>query len=152
VAVSPDGQRVVSASADNVLRLWDVPSGRQLGAPMTGHTEMVTSVAFSPDGHRILSNSDDNTIRLWDADTARPLGEPTSSLKSTVATITFTPDGQHVVSKTWDATRQLWPAPVPQEWPSMVCEKLITNVSQDTWNRWLPGVPYRQVCPGLPAG
>ncbi len=31
VAFSPDGGRVVSASQDDSLRLWDVASGKQIG-------------------------------------------------------------------------------------------------------------------------
>ncbi|MFQ3650406.1 MAG: WD40 repeat domain-containing protein [Gemmataceae bacterium] len=32
VVFSPDGQRLVSASADRTLRVWDISSGKQLGA------------------------------------------------------------------------------------------------------------------------
>ena len=49
------------------------PGPQQLGAPLTGHTSAVASVAFAPDGHTLATGSADGTVRLWDVrDLARP--------------------------------------------------------------------------------
>src|SRR6185312_13845868 len=53
VAFSPDGHRLASASTDTTARLWNADTGQPIGAPLTGHTDMVRDVAFSPDGHRL---------------------------------------------------------------------------------------------------
>ena len=71
MAFSPDGKRIVSGSFDNTVRLWEADSGKPIGEPMKGHTNVVYSVAFSPDGKRIVSGSCDNTLRLWEADSGK---------------------------------------------------------------------------------
>ncbi|MGI2909796.1 WD40 repeat domain-containing protein, partial [Hassallia sp. VBCCA 56010] len=58
VAFSPDGKTLASGSGDNTLassingntiKLWDVATGK-LSQTLTGHSNLVRSVAFSPDG------------------------------------------------------------------------------------------------------
>jgi WD40 repeat protein len=66
VAFSGDGRVLASGSADMVVRLWDVRTHEQLGAPLTGHKGAVFSVAFSPDGRTLASASDDKKVRLWE--------------------------------------------------------------------------------------
>jgi WD40 repeat protein len=70
VAFSPDGKRIVSASHDKTVRVWDARTGKQL-LVLTGHADIVTSVAFSPDGKRIVSASRDHTVRVWDISTGQ---------------------------------------------------------------------------------
>lgn len=66
VAYSPDGQRIISGSADMTIKVWDAQTGQET-ITLKGHTRGVSSVAFSPDAKRIVSGSHDGTVRLWDA-------------------------------------------------------------------------------------
>jgi hypothetical protein len=93
---SPDGQRVVTASADKTARLWDAASGKPIGEPMK-HEDVVHSAQFSPDGQRVVTASWDKTARLWDAATGRPIGEPMKH-QGGVRSAQFSPDGQRVVT------------------------------------------------------
>ena len=64
-AFSPDGARILTASADNTAKLWDAASGKLIAS--FDHQDTVYEAAFSPDGARILTASADNTAKLWDA-------------------------------------------------------------------------------------
>ncbi|MFZ2518861.1 MAG: hypothetical protein WA089_09190, partial [Anaerolineae bacterium] len=63
-AYSPDGKRIVSASADQSVRIWDGETGDLLRT-LEGHTGSVWSAAYSPDGSRIVSASADQSVRIW---------------------------------------------------------------------------------------
>src|SRR5262249_59575042 len=54
VAVTPDGARIVAASNDGSVRVWEAQSGAEL-LRLDGHTSRVTSVAGAPHRARILS-------------------------------------------------------------------------------------------------
>ena len=60
----PDGRRVVSASDDRTLKVWDVATGKCV-ATLEGHSGGVRSVAMFPDGRRVVSGSTDNALKFW---------------------------------------------------------------------------------------
>ena len=56
-AFSPDGARILTASADKTAKLWDAASGKLIAS--FAHQDSVNDAAFSPDGARILTASAD---------------------------------------------------------------------------------------------
>ena len=112
VAFSPDGQTLVSASADNTLRLWD-PHTAELKTLLIGHTDIVNRVALSPNGAMLASASPDTTVRLWDTRT----GEQKTTLRAHSGvgyigfySVAFSPDGQTIAAggDYSDPTIRLW--------------------------------------------
>ena len=64
VAITSDNKFIVSGSADNTVRVWNLQDKRQ-EAVLEGHTHVVTSVAITSDNKFIVSRSYDNTVRVW---------------------------------------------------------------------------------------
>ena len=65
VAITPDGQRLLSGSADKSVRLWDLKTGEEL-TRFDGHSASVGGLAITPDGKLAVSGSMDRTLRIWD--------------------------------------------------------------------------------------
>jgi len=106
VAYSPDGARVVSASSDNTLIMWDAQTGA-IVHKLEHHAGAVNSVAYSPDGSLIASASTDKTIALWDAETGDFSRELTGHTER-VNAIAFSPDGKILASASLDKTIIMW--------------------------------------------
>jgi WD40 repeat protein len=62
VAVTPDSRRVVSASVDQTLRLWDLEGGKEV-ATFTGESG-INSCAVSPDGQTIIAGEYSGQVHL----------------------------------------------------------------------------------------
>jgi dipeptidyl aminopeptidase/acylaminoacyl peptidase len=107
-AFSPDGSRIVTASAASTARIWDAATAKEI-AVLRGHASHVNSAAFSPDGSRIVTASRDWTARIWDAASAKE----TAVLRGhqwSVNSAAFSPDGSRVVTAADDKTARIWDA------------------------------------------
>jgi len=110
VAISPDGNLIVSGSFDKTIRMWDAMTGKTLGPPLHGHTGMVMSVAISPDSKRIVSGSTDKTIRVWDVCTSEASVTPLQGHTDEVLSVAISPNGNLIVSGSSDKTIRVWDA------------------------------------------
>jgi WD40 repeat protein/serine/threonine protein kinase len=106
VAITPDGDRAISASADRTLRLWDLESGQLLRA-LEGHTDRVNAVAVTPDCDRAISASGDRTLRVWDLKSGQSVRTLEGHL-DVVNAVAVTPDSHGAVSASSDHTLRVW--------------------------------------------
>jgi TIR domain/WD domain, G-beta repeat len=118
-AFSPDGTRIVTASADKTARIWDAASGREITKLMEPGAWVISSAAFSPDGTKVLTCSNDGA-QIWDP-----------GLRLAVITFrhpradgwrnwlgfsgahncgVFSPDGRRVAASFTDKTPRIWDA------------------------------------------
>ncbi|MCX5800577.1 MAG: DUF4062 domain-containing protein [Candidatus Eisenbacteria bacterium] len=96
LALTPDGRRIVSGSADRTLRLWDLESGqcvRTLGKDI----ETIESLEVSPDGRRVVSSCRYRTVRVWDLEGGRCLRTYRGGWGVTEK-VTVTPDAHLAIS------------------------------------------------------
>ncbi|NOT50427.1 MAG: hypothetical protein HOP10_04020 [Chitinophagaceae bacterium] len=105
---SPDGKRIVTASADKTAMVWDAGSGNLL-LVLDDHKDQVSYAEYSPDGEKIVTASYDNLIRVWDAETGEQL-YALKGHKDSVFSARFSPDGRKIVSASADGTAKLWDA------------------------------------------
>ncbi|ETO05497.1 WD repeat-containing protein, partial [Reticulomyxa filosa] len=106
VRFSEDGRKIVSASYDHTVRIWDAESGKQLQI-FRGHTDSVFTARFSSDGRAVVSCSDDGTIRLWNIDTGTEVMKLERYFDK-IWDVDFSPDGRYIVSGLKDKTIRLW--------------------------------------------
>jgi WD40 repeat protein len=106
VAFSPDGRRLLSCMAEDVARLWDVGSGRQLRA--FGTSLPVWGVDFYPDGRRVLC-AGGGGMAVWDAENGQEV-QRFEGAKGIWA-VALSADGRRVLTaQQEDHTLQLWDA------------------------------------------
>lgn len=104
LAISADGQILVTGGSDKAIKVWDLKTG-QLKKTLQSDSGRVTTVAITPDGKTVVSGSTDRRVRIWDLTrTQRPrvlTGHPDQ-----VNLVSITPDGKTVISGSYGAIKQ----------------------------------------------
>ena len=85
----------VASDEQYVVRIWNLPDGKQVGRAME-HPAEILSVAFSPDGSRLLTSCDDHAARLWNAGQGSLIGKPMKQ-GGAIDAIEFSPDGSRIL-------------------------------------------------------
>jgi len=107
--ISATGEFIVSASADNTLKVWDARTGAERRT-LTGHTQEVNGCAISeggPNGDFIASVSADRTVKIWSVHT----GELLKTLEghtNVISDCSISPDGTTIASVSADKSIKLW--------------------------------------------
>jgi WD40 repeat protein len=102
---SADGRRIFAAGGEQVIRVWDVATGREHLSP-PGHRARITAVAFAPDGRTVATGGEDQTVRLWDAATGRHLCR-LAAKGFWGSNLAFSPDGKLLAAGS-DGAVLLW--------------------------------------------
>ncbi|TAG62111.1 MAG: serine/threonine protein kinase [Oscillatoriales cyanobacterium] len=107
IALSPDGQTLVSASF-GTIRIWNLKTGRLVRTLNPVHSKKsVSTLAVSPDNSTLASGGNDNNVILWDLKTGRRV-RTIPAHKAPVNAIAFSSDGQNLASGSDDKTVRLW--------------------------------------------
>ncbi|WP_237703868.1 nSTAND1 domain-containing NTPase [Rhodospirillum rubrum] len=111
-SLSSDGQRVVVASDDEIVRVWDLSAPKSPGINLGEHQGSVFSANLSPDGQRAVTASYDGIVLVWDLSAPKfpaiTLAGSSGSVLSGRESVSFSPDGQRVLKTSEDGTAQVW--------------------------------------------
>ncbi|KAL6939229.1 U3 snoRNP protein [Hanseniaspora osmophila] len=99
---SPDGSRIVTASDDGKIKVWDVVSGFCL-ATFDEHQAAVTGVQFAKKGQVLFSSSLDGTVKAWDLIRFRNFRTFTATDRIQFSCLAVDPSGEVVVAGSQDS-------------------------------------------------
>jgi WD40 repeat protein len=157
--LSPDGRRIATATPLSIQE-WDADTGNPVGSPMLGNSDKaIDDIAYSPDGRYLVSISQDRTLRFWDATSRRQIGEPVDiTVVGGTIYVGFSHDARHVfiTAKRISLSGSppfvgggIWQIPAPPVWVDALCDKLVSNPSEQQWKAWISqDVPYQEPCRG----
>lgn len=109
VAISDDGEIIMSRSFVKTVRRWNTSTKTQIGDPLLGHGAQVKGVAISSNGKLIISASEGKSVRLWDAKTGAQIGFPLQE-KYCIFSIAISSDSSSIVAGLHNGKFQVWPA------------------------------------------
>ncbi|AWM36951.1 hypothetical protein C1280_07915 [Gemmata obscuriglobus] len=120
VAMTPDGRRVVTASRDRTVRVWDVTTGETLRTfrypTGPGNEGMVQALALSPDGRLCAAapfpldlGQAGRPALVTDMETGRVVATPKGH-RNTVTALAYSPDGRFLGAGSGDHDISVWDA------------------------------------------
>ncbi len=156
LAFSRDKRWLVSGSADQTARLWDLTATGPIGSSilLSGHDEAVSNVVFSYNSRWLVTASGimnrgilregDYEVRLWDL-TSKNIATSAIVLhgnKMPIISVAMSPDGQWLATADYDSQILIWDLSVPGSIPGPIALRG-QRVKFSGDNHWLiTGSPY----------
>ncbi|WP_219888941.1 FHA domain-containing protein, partial [Chroococcidiopsis cubana] len=138
----------IPALPDTGKSLWELGLNPTI-LTLTGHSDLVRTVAFSPDGQVLASGSADKTIKLWQLNTEQVVNT-FNGHKSAINAVAFSPDSQVLASGSADKTIKLWNLSTAEEISTFIghssavnsvafssdCQMLVSGSADKTVRLW----------------
>ncbi len=145
LAVSPNGQAIVSSGMEPGLYWWNAQTGERIRI-QAGHGVAVHEVCFNRDDTVLASAGGDATVRIWNGTTGAPLR--TIAVGSLVYAVALSQDGKFVAAGSFDGLVRLYDVATGR-----LLVTLMSLPPQGDTADWLALTPegYAAASPGLSA-
>lgn len=103
--ITPDGKRVLSASKDTSIKIWELATGLEKYT-LAGHETSISNIALNQDGSLAVSASQDRVL-LWNLANGCQ-SRPIQAVRGLSTALTFSCDGTRIIAargtgvKIWD--------------------------------------------------
>lgn len=124
VGFSGDGQNLLSASRDKMIRVWDLKTGRQIRVFKNLSEDVSNFYRFSPDGKYLVlstfgSDAERRKIKLWDIEKGT-VAQTFAGHAARTNSVCFTGDGKILISGANDGEIKFWSAESGKELANLV--------------------------------
>jgi WD40 repeat protein/DNA-binding SARP family transcriptional activator len=144
VAFDPRTGTLLTGDNDGTLGFWDPVTGHRLVPPVPGPPAYPRVLQVSDTGDRAATIGHDGSVAVWDTAARRLLARlPTHGAKA--GAIALAPDGRRLLVIEPDGTSTVWDLD-EGSWQRAACNLARRALTQDEWQRFLPGRPYRPAC------
>ncbi len=114
VAFSPNGCLLAYASTNTHIYIVNLADGES--QILSGHQDLVWSIAFSPDSRLLISGANDRSVRLWEVESGQQI-QILEGHQNDVNSVAFSPDGLLAASASDDRTVRVWDLSLLNERP-----------------------------------
>jgi WD40 repeat protein len=144
--VSADGRTLLTGGQTGEVRLWALPTGAPLGAPLSGLTGSAVSVGLTPGGDTALGSDTSGNVLLWDTSSRSTIGDALPGPEPNhFAASAFTPDGTRLIVVSDTGAAWVWDV-APTDWLTRACAVAGRDFTQEEWQQILPDRAYQQTC------
>lgn len=149
VVFSSDGNVLAAGSADHSIQLWDVhdPSSPHALSRIAGPEGAIYSVAINQKGNQLAAGVSGGSVWLWNIsnpDDPQRFAQLTA-YPVRVYDAQFAGGSDKIAAAGPDKTIRLWGTD-PDAVSARICGSAGTLITEEEWERYLPGVPYRDLC------
>jgi WD40 repeat protein/DNA-binding SARP family transcriptional activator len=144
--ISTDARTLMTGGQTGIVRLWDLPAGTPLGAPLNGLRGSTDTIDLAPDGSTAVGADTAGNVLLWDVPTRSTIGDPfPGPAADRPAAALFTPDGRSVVVVSDAGAGWVWDVD-QSDWLQRACAGAGRSFTPQEWQQFLPDRPYHATC------
>jgi len=107
VAISPDGEVLATAAADNTVVLRSRATG-QIIATLSGFPALVRDLAFSPNSNLLATAGEDGLVTLWNTGDGTQNGETLNAEAGRMQALAFGSNGVYLAAGNADGNIFIW--------------------------------------------